>query len=120
MAQYEDITIDQGADVAIELHLVNKDKSAKNLTNHTVAAKLKRTYNSDSDDTYNFSCIVANPASDGITTLSLTNIQTNTLKSGQYVYDVELSFVDSSSATIIERILEGKILVTPSVTRPFA
>ena len=120
MAVYEDITIDQGADVAIELHLINKDKSAKNLANHTVAAKMKRTYNSDSDDTLNFNCIVASPATDGITTLSLTNTQTNTLKPGQYVYDVELSFVDSSSATIIERILEGKILVTPSVTRPFA
>ena len=34
-----------------------------------------------------------------------------------YVYDVELSFVDSSSNTIIERILEGKISVSPSVTR---
>jgi hypothetical protein len=117
MALYEDITIDQGADVAIELHLVNKDGSPKNLTNHTVAAKLKRTYNSDSDDTHTFNSIIASPPTDGVTTLSLTNTQTNNLKSGQYVYDVELSFVDSSSATIVERILEGKILVTPSVTR---
>lgn len=117
MAVYEDITIDQGADVAIEIHLVNKDGSAKNLTNHVIAAKLKRTYNSDSDDTHTFNCIVANPANSGIATISLTNTQTNNLKSGQYVYDVEMSFVDSSSSTIVERILEGKILVTPSVTR---
>lgn len=117
MAHYEDITIDQGADVAIELHLVNKDGSVKNLANHTVAAKLKRTYNSDSSDTHTFNCIVADPAINGVTTLSLTNSQTNNLKSGQYVYDVELSFIDSSSNTIVERILEGKILVTPSVTR---
>ena len=117
MAVYEDITIDQGADVAVEIHLVNKDGSAKNLINHTVAAKLKRTYNSDSDDTHVFNCIIASPPTDGITTISLTNTQTNNLKSGQYVYDVELSFVDSSSSTIVERILEGKVLVTPSVTR---
>ena len=117
MAVYEDITIDQGADVAIEIHLVNKDGSAKNLTNHTIAAKLKRTYNSDSDDTHIFNCIVANPPTGGVTTISLTNTQTGNLKSGQYVYDVEMSFVDSSSATIIERVLEGKITVTPSVTR---
>jgi len=38
------------------------------------------------------------------------------LKSGRYVYDVELSFVDSSSNTVIERILEGQITVTPQVT----
>ncbi len=117
MAQYEDITIDQGADVAIELHLTNKDGSPKDLANHTVEAVMKRTYNSDSDDTHEFNCIIATPASDGIATLSLTNIQTDNLKSGQYVYDVELSFVDSGGDTIVERVLEGKILVTPSVTR---
>jgi hypothetical protein len=117
MAQYEDITIDQGADVAIELHLVNKDGSARNLTNHAIAAKMKRTYNSDSADTHPFTCVVGAPANLGIATLALTNIQTGLLKSGQYVYDVEMSFVDSSMSTIVERVLEGKITVTPSVTR---
>ena len=117
MAQYEDITIDQGADVAIEIHLVNKDGSPKNLANHYIDATMKRTYNSDSDDTHVFNSIVATPSSLGVATISLTNMQTGVLKSGQYVYDVELSFTDSSGDTIIERVLEGKILVTPSVTR---
>ena len=31
MAQYEEFTIDQGADVAIELHLVDKNDAKKNL-----------------------------------------------------------------------------------------
>lgn len=117
MAQYEDITIDQGADVAVEIHLTNKDGSPKNLINHSIAAKMKRTYTSDSADTLAFTCIVANPASSGIATISLTNLQTGSLRAGQYVYDVEMSFVDSDAATIVERVLEGKILVTPSVTR---
>ena len=116
MAQYEDITIDQGADVAVEIHLINKDGSAKSLVNHNIAAKMKRTYNSDSADTLTFNCIVSAPATGGVATISLTNTQTSTLKAGQYVYDVEMSFADSSS-TIVERVLEGKILVTPSVTR---
>lgn len=117
MAQYEDITIDQGADVAIELHLVNKDGSPKDLANYSIDATMKRTYNSDSADTHDFNCIISSPAADGIATISLTNIQTDALKTGQYVYDVELSFVDSGGDTIVERVLEGKILVTPSVTR---
>lgn len=117
MAQYEDITIDQGADVAIEIHLINKDGSPKDLANHSLDATMKRTYNSDSDDTHLFNCIVATPAAAGIATISLTNAQTEQLKSGQYVYDVELSFLDSGGDTIIERVLEGKVLVTPSVTR---
>lgn len=117
MAQYEDFTIDQGTDVAIEIHVVDALNATKNLTNYSVAAKMKKTYNSDSSDTTNFTAVVTAPATDGVVTLSLTNTQTDSLKSGRYVYDVELSFVDSNGDTIIERILEGKILVTPSVTK---
>jgi hypothetical protein len=116
MAQYEDITIDQGADASIELHLVDTDGTVKNLTNHTVTAKLKKTYSSDSADTTSFVTTIAN-AVRGICTITLTNAQTDALKAGRYVYDVELSFADSDGDTIIERILEGKITVTPSVTR---
>lgn len=117
MAQYEEFTIDAGTDVAIELHLTNIDGSKKNLEGYTVNAKLKKNYNSDSADTTDFSTVVAAPATDGVVTLSLTNTQTDTLKPGRYVYDVEISYQDSDSTDIIERILEGKIFVTPSVTR---
>lgn len=119
MADYEDFTIDQGADVAIELHLQEQDGSKKDLTGHSALAKMKRSYNStDSDEITSFTTIVSSPATDGILTLALTNSQTDSLNSRlRYVYDVELSYQDSNSQTIIERILEGKIKVTPSVTR---
>lgn len=116
MASYEDITIDQGSDVAIQLHLVNPDGSKKDLTNHSVAAQMRRNYNST--EAVTFTCLVNSPAADGIVTMSLTNSQTNALKPrGQYVYDVELSFVDSDLNTIITRVLEGNIEVSPSVTQ---
>ena len=117
MAQYEEITIDQGTDVAVEIHLINKNGSARDLTNHTIAAKMKKTFNSDSADTTTFNSIVASPPTDGIATLSLTNTQTDALKAGRYVYDVEMSYLDSSGDSIVERVLEGKVLVTPSVTK---
>lgn len=118
MAQYEEFTIDQGADVAIEIHLIDPTtQSAKDLTSHSVSAKMKKTYNSDSADTVAFNSIVADPRTGGIVTLSLTNTQTDQLKAGRYVYDVELLFVDSDGNDIIERVLEGRIQVTPSVTR---
>jgi hypothetical protein len=119
MADYEDFTIDQGADVAIELHLQETDGSKKNLTGHTVTAKMKRSYTSvDSDEILDFATIVSEPATDGIAVLSLTNTQTDTLNTRtRYVYDVELAFNDSNSNVVIERILEGKIKVSPSVTR---
>ena len=60
---------------------------------------------------------MATPSTSGTCTLSLTNSQTDALKPGKYVYDVEISFVDSDNNTIVERILEGRIQVTPSVTK---
>lgn len=115
MAQFEEIQIDQGTDVALEIHLVNKDGSVKNLAGYSAAGKLKRTYNSDSADTHDFTTVVT-PAS-GIVNLSLTNTQTDALDAKKYVYDVEISFTDSDGATIIERVLEGNAYITPSVTK---
>jgi len=123
MAQYEDLTIDQGTDVSIELHLINKDKSIKDLTNYSVQAWLKPNYAADSSEKVSFTGIVADPATDGIVNLTLTNLQTDLLSTKKrYVYDVELSYVSESDGAgnltyIIERILEGTLRVTPSVTK---
>ena len=116
MAQYEELTIDQGSDVTIELHLVDKNDTAKNLTGHSLTAKLKKNYNSGDSDTTAFTAIISD-VTGGVVSLSLTNTQTDALKPGRYVYDAELSFNDSNGDTIIERILEGRIQVTPSVTK---
>tara|TARA_R110000868_G_scaffold382366_1_gene648925 strand:- start:3692 stop:4048 length:357 start_codon:yes stop_codon:yes gene_type:complete len=118
MAQYEEIEIDQGSDVAIEIHLENSStRAAKDLTNYNVLAKMKKSYNSDSADTITFLSIVSSPSTAGILNLSLTNTQTDSLKPGRYFYDVEIDFLDSDNVTIIERVLEGRITVTPSITR---
>ena len=115
MAQFQEFTFDQGADTSIELHLVDKNGAAKNLLGHTVAAKIKKNYADSAGEATAFTVAITNAAS-GIATLSLTNSQTAALKTGRHVYDVEMSFQDSSSNTIIERILEGRIQVTPQVT----
>lgn len=117
MARYEEFTIDQGADVAIQLYCVDDNGAVKNLTFHTASAKMKKNYNSDSDDTTSFTALIATPPTDGLVHLQLTNTQTDALKPGRYVYDVELTYVDSGENNIIERILEGRIQVTPSVTK---
>jgi hypothetical protein len=117
MAHYEDITIDQGSDAAVEIHLVDENGAAKDLNSYSIAAKMKKNFNSDSSDTTEFTSAITNAAG-GIATISLTNTQTDALKApGRYVYDVEISFVDSDANTIVERVLEGKIHVTPSVTK---
>ena len=114
MAEYERFTFDKGSDIAIQLELVDLSNNKKDLTNYDGAAKMKRNYNSDSADTTDFA--VAIEPTNGIVTLSLNNTQTDALRVGNYVYDAEISYVDSNGSTIIERILEGKIRVSPSVT----
>jgi len=123
MAHYEDLTIDQGSDVAIELHLINQDKSKKNLNNYSVNAWLKPNYAADSTESIRFTSIISDPDSDGIINLSLTNLQTSALSTKKrYVYDVEISYISESDGSgnlthIVERILEGMVNVTPSVTK---
>ena len=117
MAQYEEFSIDQGTDVAINIHVVDKYGAAKDLANYTVAAKMKKSYSSDSSSTHAFTGSIDSPTTKGVAIISLTNTQTDSIKSGRYLYDVELSFADDSNNTVIERILEGHITVTPSVTK---
>ena len=116
MAEYEEFTIDQGSDVAIELELVDHTGAAKDLVGHTVTATMKKSYSDSAGEATAFNSIVSDPATSGVVNLSLTSTQTSALSKGRYVYDVELSFIDDSSNTIVERILEGRIQVTPSVT----
>ena len=117
---YEDITLHQGTDIAIELHLTKEsDGTAFDLTNYSAAAKMKRNYNDSANDpnTVAFNAIIPTPATSGIVTLSLTSDSSATLQTrGRYVYDVEVSFVDSSSNTIVQRVAEGQAEVSPSVT----
>lgn len=121
LTNYEDIVINQGSDVAIEVHLITDSGGTYDLTGRTVSAMMKRSF-SDSDgdpDTLQFNSIVASPPGAGVITLSLTNTQTDTLKTrGRYVYDVEVSYNDDSGNNIVQRVLEGQIDVSPSVTKP--
>lgn len=117
MAQKEDITVDQGSDFSMQLSLVNTDGSKKNLTGYSVAGQIRRTYNTSDSDAINFTAVVNTPQTDGIVTLDLSNAQTDAMEPERYVYDVEISYVDSDANTIIERVLEGRVDVTPSVTK---
>lgn len=116
MAHYEDLTIDQGTDVTIDIYLVNPDGTKKDLTGYFPAARMALGYDADSDSKIAFSAAVKSPSTDGIVNLSLTNTQTANLKhKKRYVYDVEIK-KDSDGTTLVERVLEGLITVTPQVT----
>jgi len=116
MAHYEDLKIDQGTDVAIEIYLVNPDGSKKDLSGYSVAASMATRFDAPAIEKIAFTASVGSPATDGIVSLSLTNAQTNALNpKKKYLYDVGISTIDGE-ATIVERVLEGKITISTSVT----
>ena len=114
MAHYEEFTIDQRSDVAIELHLVDENGAAKDLTNYAVAASLKRNYNSTTE--YKFTTLISSPSTDGVVVLSLNSSGTDGIPAGRYIYDTFISFVDSNGDTIREKVLEGRMDVVPNIT----
>lgn len=117
MAQYEDFDIGQGTDITLQLELVDRSAAKKDLTGYGANAQIRKTHNSSDSDAVSFSSQIASPSTDGVVNLTLTNEQTSALKAGRYVYDVEIYYQDSDLNTIVERVLEGRINITPSVTR---
>jgi|TARA_R110000744_G_scaffold135209_1_gene244595 hypothetical protein len=110
MAVYSNMTIDQGTDFSSAIDVTDADGDAVNLTGYTVAGQIRKTYTSST--AVNLTCAVSN-ATSGIVSVALTAAQSNAMKSGRYVYDVEIT----SSGGAKTRVLEGQVEITPGVTQ---
>lgn len=117
MARYEEILIDQGSDVSIELHLENPDGTPKSLVNYSVAAQMRRTPTASDSDAVNFTTNIRQPETAGIVELFLTNQQTSAILPTKYRYDVTLSYLDSDDVEFVDVIMSGVIKVSPNITR---
>ena len=111
MAVYSNIVIDQGADYTASIDVTDADGDAVDLTGHTGKGQIRKTYSSST--AVDFTVNVKAPATNGVLTIGLTNNQTNAMKAGRYVYDVEIT----SSAGTKTRVLEGQVEITPGVTQ---
>ena len=110
MAVYSNMTIDQGTDFSSAIDVTDADGDAVNLTGYPVAGQIRKTYTSST--AVNLTCAVSN-ATSGIVSVALTAAQSNAMKSGRYVYDVEIT----SSGGAKTRVLEGQVEITPGVTQ---
>tara|TARA_B100000131_G_scaffold8147_1_gene8516 strand:+ start:32646 stop:32978 length:333 start_codon:yes stop_codon:yes gene_type:complete len=110
MATINNIVIDQGTTFELILNVTNDDGTAKDLTNYTVEAQIRKTY----EATTKVDFTTAKVDAEGKITLSLTATQTSALKAGRFVYDCEIT-ATSPAETL--RVVEGIITVTPEVTR---
>ena len=110
MAVYSNITIDQGTDFSSSIDVTDAEGDAVNLTGYTVKGQIRKTYTSST--AVDFTCAVSNAAA-GIISIALTAAQSNAMKSGRYVYDVEMT----ASGGAKTRVVEGQVEITPGVTQ---
>ena len=110
MAVYSNLTVDQGTDFTMSVDVTDTDGDALNLTGFTVAGQVRRSYFSST--AVNFTCAVSN-ATSGIITVSLSGTQSDAMKAGRYVYDVEITNAGGTKT----RVLEGQLEIMPAVTK---
>jgi hypothetical protein len=110
MAVYSNIVIDQGADYSASIDVTDSDGDTIDLSGYTAAGQIKKTYSSST--AVDFTVSIASPASAGILNIGLSNTQTNAMKAGRYVYDIEIT----NSGGVKTRVLEGQVEITPGVT----
>ena len=104
--------IDQGSTFSKQITVYETDGSTiQNLTGYTAASQIRKNYTSTAYTT--ILATIQTPATNGVIVMSLTATQTAVLKSGRYVYDLQITAAD----TTVTRVLEGVITIRPEVTK---
>ena len=109
MATYSNIYIDQGATYSSVIELKDSNGLPLDLTGYSARAQIRKSYSSRS--AIKFTTAIATPANGNIE-ISLTAAQTRDMKSGRYLYDVE---VYNNTGHVI-RVQEGQVEVSPGIT----
>ena len=105
------LIIDQGSDFALDL-VIKQGGTALNLTNYTGRAQLRTSVDASSASA-SFSVTVTN-AANGALKMQLPAATSSGISAGQYVYDLEIFTANDS---IVKRIIQGEVTLTPEVTR---
>ena len=105
------LVIDQGSDFALDL-VIKEGGSALNLSNYSGRAQL-RTSVTASSASASFTVTVTN-AANGALKMQFPAATSSGISAGQYVYDLEIYTANNS---IVKRIMQGDVTLTPEVTR---
>jgi hypothetical protein len=111
MATISNLVIDQGTTFSSIITLTNQDGTAMNLTGHSVKSQFRKSYNSSTAT--NFTASIYD-ATAGKVRLRLSPADTANVRSGRYLYDIEVTN-DGSGEKF--RVLEGLVILTPEITR---
>ena len=109
MATKANLVIDQGSTFSADLSMTDEYGNVLSLEGYTANSQVRKWYTSvNATATFSTSINVTS----GIISLSLSANQTSNLTYGRYVYDVEIT-----DGSVISRVVEGLVTVTPQVTR---
>ena len=111
MAEFVELTIEQGATFSTEVTVNDANGLAKDLSDYTARSQLRKSYYSTT--AINFDVTITEPL-DGIISMELSSNTTANISPGRYVYDVQIEDDISGEVT---RIFEGIATVLPNVTR---
>jgi hypothetical protein len=103
-------TIEQGATFT-RLLTLKENESVMNLAGYSAASQMRLSHDT-STVAGTITASVTN-ANAGQITLSMTASATGAIEEGIYVYDAEIT----ASSGAVTRILQGKVTLTPQVTR---
>ena len=109
MALIQNFIVDQGSDFSAIFYLKDAEGLPLNISGQSFRSKFQKTYTSATS--VSFVCTPVGSGSLGTLEISVPAATTINVTPGRYVYDVEMY-----SSSSIQRIREGVIEVTPSVT----
>jgi hypothetical protein len=110
VAEFVELTIDQGATFNTVITVNDGTGVAQNLVGYVARSQMRKSYYSSSKSSFDVTVTTPNI---GEITMAMTAANTANLTPGRYVYDVEID----DGAGEITRIFEGIITVLPNVTR---
>jgi hypothetical protein len=110
VAEFVELTIDQGATFNTVITVNDGTGAGQNLFGYTARSQMRKSYYSSTK--YDFNVQVTTP-NIGEITMIMSAANTANLTPGRYVYDVEID----DGAGEVTRIFEGVITVLPNVTR---
>jgi nucleoside-triphosphatase THEP1 len=114
MAAYVELYIDQGTTFNNVINITDDTTNTPvNVFGYTVTSQMRRSYYS-ANATANIICTVTD-APNGEITMTMSSSNTANIKAGRYLFDVKT--IDETETSIVSRILEGIITVTPQTTK---
>lgn len=110
MATISNLVIDQGTTFSSIIALTNQNGTPMNLTGFTVKSQFRKSYQSST--AINFTASIYDAAA-GKVRLQLSPSDTTNIRSGRYLYDIELTSPTGDKI----RPLEGLVILTPEITK---